>query len=168
MSGLAQLLGVVPGALQRDLALLVATGILRREKEGRQVYFQADTSCPLFEELRSIMRKTVGLVDVLREALEPLSKELQVAFVYGSFATGTENSRSDVDLMLIGNVTFFDVTIAIGETQGVVMRELNPTVFTAEEFKAKITGKDHFVTSVLANPKLFVVGTEDDLAGASG
>jgi hypothetical protein len=105
LSGLAHCLGVVPEALQRDLGLLVAAGILRREAEGRQVYFQADPDCPIFEELRSIIRKTVGLVDVLRDALSPVAERLVVAFVYGSFATGTEHSHSDVDLMVIGDVT---------------------------------------------------------------
>ena len=168
LSGLAQLLGVVPGALQRELGLLVAAGILRREMEGRQVYFQADPECPLFEELRSIMRKTVGLVDVLRDALNALSENLVVAFVYGSLATGTEHSRSDVDLMVIGRVTLLELTLTLSEAQGVLVREVNPTIYSAEEFRAKVAGKDHFVTSVLASKKLFIVGTEDDLAEASG
>ena len=98
---LARHLGVRPSSLQRELKLLAAAGILKRDQNGNRVYFQADAACPIFAELAQILAKTVGIVDVLREILEPLRDRITVAFVYGSVAASSERSTSDIDFMVI-------------------------------------------------------------------
>ena len=106
MRELARLTGVSPGTLHRELTALESLGVLRRNAVGRQVYFAANRECPVFEELAGLLRKTAGLVDVVRDALLPLASRIGEAFIYGSVAAGTETSRSDVDVMILGDLSF--------------------------------------------------------------
>ncbi len=156
-------LGVGRGAVQRELRALTDAGILLREREGRQVYYRANPDCPIYPELVSLVRKTVGLVDVLRAALAGLERRLAVAFVYGSMARGDATSESDVDLMVIGEASFGDVVDALAPAQDTLGREVNPSVYTKTEFRRRLQAGEHFVTSVFHDPKLFVIGGPDDL-----
>lgn len=153
------------GAVQRELKALVEAGIIRRAVRGPAVYFEADPDCPVFAELKSLVVKTVAVADVLRAALLPLAERLRVAFVYGSLAGGQQTPRSDVDLLVVGDVTFSDVVSALGPIQEVLRREVNPTVYSPEEFRAKIAARHHFVCDVVKGPKVFLVGEERELAG---
>ena len=157
---LARLTGVSPGSLHRELRALADMGLLIREEEGRQVYYRANKQCPVFEELAGLLRKTAGLVDVLREALAPIADKVQQAFVYGSMARGTEHAHSDVDLLVIGDVEFADVALALAPAQAALRREINPTVYTRAEFERKRKQKDGFVGQVWHGPKLWVVGPD--------
>jgi len=157
---LARLTGVSPGSLHRELRALADMGLLIREEEGRQVYYRANKQCPVFEELAGLLRKTAGLVDVLREALAPIADKVQQAFVYGSMARGTEHAHSDVDLLVIGDVEFADVALALAPAQAALRREINPTVYTRAEFERKRKQKDGFVAQVWHGPKLWVVGPD--------
>lgn len=150
------------GAVQREVRLLSEIGLIRREREGRQVYYQANRECPIFEELKAILVKTAGLADVLRDRLAPLVDRCRVAFVFGSFAQGLDNAGSDVDVMVIGDVTFAAVSDTLGDLQTELRREVNPTVYSVPEFKEKISTP--FIASIMRKPKVFLIGDEDELA----
>ena len=160
---LARLTGISPGTLHRELTSLASRDVLTRTGEGRQVYYSANTASPVFEELAGFLRKTAGLVDVLREALEARIDRVDAAFVYGSLAAGTEGARSDVDLMIIGDLAFADAVRALAPTEARLRREVNPTVMKAAEFRRKRKERDGFVSTVFKGPKLWVIGDAHEL-----
>lgn len=153
------------GAVQRELAALTSSGILKREPEGRQVYYQANPECPVFAELKAIIVKTGGVADVLRERLAGIAKQCRVAFVYGSFAQGQDDAESDIDVMVIGDVSFAEVADALAPTQQTLGREVNPSVYPPREFRRKLKAKHPFLTSVANGPKIFLIGDEHDVTG---
>lgn len=152
-----------PSTLQRPLESLVQAGIIRRWSEGNRVYFAPDPECPVLSELRGLLEKTVGLVDVLREVLRPYAKSIRVAFVFGSVARGKERSQSDVDLLVIGSATLADLSPVLSKAENRLHRPVNATVFSPQEFAAKIARGNHFLRSVLVKEKIFVIGTAHDL-----
>ena len=160
---LARALGKPPGTLLRELNALAAAGVLARRPVGNQVHFQADPASPIYEELRGILKKTVGVADVLREALAPLGGKVRAAFVYGSVARGDERARSDLDVLVVGEASFGDVVAALAPAQESLRREVNPNVYPALEFRKKLAAGDAFLKRVLADRKIFIVGGEDDL-----
>ncbi|MFZ5462408.1 MAG: nucleotidyltransferase domain-containing protein [Pseudomonadota bacterium] len=160
---LARLIGAAPGPLKRELDLLSAAGLVRKTREGRQVYFTANTEHPVFAELQALLRKTVGLADVLRACLAPLASRITAAFVYGSVASGTEQAESDIDVMVIGEVTFAEVVHALFDAQQVLGREISPKVMPPEEWRRKRAAKQAFVTEVLSRPKIMLLGEERGL-----
>ncbi len=167
LADLARQIGVPPSSLQREMESLVEAGILLRRQEGKQVYFKPDPDCPILGELQGIITKTLGLVDVLRQTLAPFKKAIKLAFVYGSIARCEELSESDVDLMIVGNVGLADLSQAIHKAQEWLAREVNPTLCSPQEFAEKLKQGHHFLTTVLAGEKLFILGSKDDLAEAS-
>jgi DNA-binding transcriptional ArsR family regulator len=164
---LARHLGVRPSTLQRDLAKFTAAGILKMSRSGNRTYFQANEQCPVFPELRSLMLKTSGLVDVLHAELAPLASKIRVAAVYGSIAAGTETSGSDIDLLIIGSVKMIELSPLLEKATGKLRRQINPTLYTPEEFSQKARSS-HFVQSVLGKPLLFVIGKNSDLETITG
>lgn len=158
---LARLTGASPGSLHRELRALADLGLLERQEVGRQVHYRANVACPVFEELAGLLRKTAGLVDVLREALAPMATKIEQAFVYGSMASGEAHTHSDVDLMIIGSLGFADVVLALSDAQKTLRREVNPTVLTPQELAQKLRQKDGFVAQVWRGPKLWVIGHEE-------
>jgi predicted nucleotidyltransferase len=159
----ARVTGLSVGNVQREVRRLTQAGIIRRFERGMHVYFQADADCPIYEELRAIVTKTVGAAEVVRDALRPLADRIACAFLFGSVARGQEDKASDIDLMVIGDATFGDVVHALHDAESALNREINPTVYPPAEFKAKLAGRHHFLTSVLKGVKLFVVGGDDEL-----
>jgi len=160
---IARKTGLAPGTVQRELTGLAQSEIVLKQKDGNRTYYQANKGCPIFPELSSLLRKTAGLVNILRKALEPLSKKIEVAFIYGSFAANSHKANSDVDLMVIGSCGFGEVVATIGKTQEVISREINPSVYPKDEFKKKIAGGHHFLKTVFAAPKVFLMGNEHEL-----
>lgn len=160
---LARLVDVLPGSLHRELKLLAATGLLTRDAVGNQVRYQANRDCPVFEELAGFFRKTAGLADILREALSSLTAKIEFAYIFGSFAQGKESVTSDVDVLIIGEVSFTSVVLAFASTYEQLGREVNPVVVTKEEFLQKCEQGDRFVTRIVNEPKIFLIGTNDDL-----
>lgn len=149
--------------ISRELSRLAGMGILTCQTEGRQKYYQVNHKCPVFSELEGLVRKTDGLADVLKDSLLSLSKKTKVAFIYGSFATNSAKAASDVDLMVIGSCSFGDVVDAIHYSQDKLGREINPSVYPVDEFRKKAAGRHHFIKTVLNNPKIFLIGDEDEL-----
>lgn len=160
---IARLTGIPAGSLHRELKALASGEFLLREERGNQVQYGANTGSPIYSELAAIFRKTMGLADVLREALEALGSAVRVAFVFGSVARGEERGTSDVDLMVIGKASFQRVVGALLPLRARLGREVNPVVMTVASFSAKRSERDRFVTRVLREPKVFVIGAEDDL-----
>ena len=153
------------GATQRELRRLTDCGILKRIVEGRQTYYQANPECPVFEELCSLIRKTFGVADVLRAALATLSRQIRVAFIFGSIAKGQEGPQSDVDLMVIGDALRpSEVRAAIRPAEERLRREVNSKVYQTDEFCRKLAAGQHFVSRVVADPKVFLIGDERGLA----
>lgn len=155
--------GLAQGSVQRELAGLRRAGILTSEKEGNRVYYQADISCSFYPELRGLIVKTAGMVDVLKEHLSSLNKQIKIAFVYGSVAQGRATAQSDVDLMVIGRASFGQVVDALQAAQQELSREVNPTVMDTTEFRERAKKGEHFISTVLKGEKLFVVGSPDEL-----
>lgn len=149
--------------LSRELARLSRMGILTSQKEGKQKYYQVNRECPIFPELRGLAVKTAGLTDVLRKCLSEISHRIQAAFIYGSFARGDEGKASDVDVMVIGQAGFPEVVAALGKAQQELGREVNPTVYPAEEFREKLLSGHHFLTSLMNEPMIFVIGDRHEL-----
>ena len=168
VSELARRMGVPSSSLQRELQDLAAAGILKTHRQGRMVYFQANTDSPVFSDLRGLLLKTAGLVDVLADALKPLAAKLRLVFVYGSIASGSEQSDSDIDLMVVGTVSPAELAMPLRHARELLGREINPTVYTPAEFDKKRKAKDHFLTRVLDKPKLFVLGNSDELEKTIG
>jgi uncharacterized protein len=165
LTDLARRLGCAPSTLQRPLDSLVGAGIVRRWTSGNRVYFGVDPDCPFLQELRGLLAKTVGLRDVLRDVLRPHAQQLSVAFVYGSVAKGAAHSRSDVDLLVVGSSTLKDLSPALAKAEARLGRAVNATILSADEFSARVAGRSHFLCAVLAEEKIFVMGTAHDLEG---
>ena len=160
--------GTGSGAAQRELARLERSGIIVARRIGNQRHYQANASSSLFSELRNIVLKTVGLAEPLRDALKPLLSEIRVAFVYGSVAKATDQAASNIDLMIISDsLTYGEVFGALERVTRTVGRKINPTVYTGAEFSKRARTENAFVTRVLEQPKLWVIGSEDDLTVAA-
>jgi predicted nucleotidyltransferase len=157
--------GVRIGAVRQEAARLVRLGLLSVRKDGNRTYYEANRQHPLFEDIHRMVLKTVGLVDVLKAALN--EDGIRCAFVFGSMAQGTAKAESDIDLMVVGNVGLRQVTALLSGIANRLGRDINPHVMTADEFGQRVRRKEHFVDSVMASAKWFVVGSEDDL-GAMG
>ena len=151
------------GAVQRELKNLASAGILHRERRGQQVHYRANPDCPVYEELRALMVKTAGLAAVLKDALAPFEGDIKAAFVFGSMATGHIDAGSDVDLMIIGEVSFGRVVSELQGAQEQLGREVNPTVYPREEFHRKLADGHQFLSRVMEDPKIFLMGSERDL-----
>jgi predicted nucleotidyltransferase len=160
---LARQIGAAQGAMQRELKLLSQVGLVTRTAEGRQVYFQANRDSPIFRELQQLLVKTAGVAELVREALLSLSSDIRLAFIYGSGARGTLKASSDLDLLVVGSAGFRAVVAALNDTQRLVGRDVNPTVYSTHEFVRKLRAGHHFLTTVVREPKIFVIGSEHEL-----
>ncbi|HZZ16644.1 MAG TPA: nucleotidyltransferase domain-containing protein [Candidatus Sulfotelmatobacter sp.] len=161
---LARFLGNGHGAVQRELLQLTEMGLVVRTTQGNQVLYRANARSPVFNELKSLIAKTVGIHDTLRSVLATLGSKVDIAFVYGSVARQDEQPNSDVDVMVLGDASFGDVMTALSPAQKTLGREVNPSVFSTREFRTKVAAGNHFLKKVLSEKKLFVIGTQDELA----
>jgi len=152
------------GAVQRELKQLSDAGIIRRTVRGHQVYYQANPQCPVFEELKKLVVKTVGVGAALQAALAPLRDRINVAFIYGSIARSEEQRQSDVDVLVVGKITFAEIVSSFSQAQKAIGREINPTVYPPAEFRSKVAAGHHFLNTVLREPMLFLVGDRRELA----
>jgi predicted nucleotidyltransferase len=159
---IARITGKPAGTLYRELNSLTDAGLLVRSPFGNQIHYRANSACPIYQELRGILRKTFGVADVLREALEPVVAQINVAFVYGSVARGEERPTSDVDVMVIGKVKFSDAVLALAPAEELLRREVNAHVYSLREFKRKFADREPFLVRVTEGPKIYLAGTEDD------
>jgi len=155
--------GVGLGAVQRELKALVDAGLIVRSIRGRQIYFQANSGSPVFSEIKSLIVKTAGIGDAIRTGLAPIADRIDLALIFGSVAQGREKRASDVDILIVGNVTFAEISAALHEVQAILNREINPVVYSADELRKKIRTEDHFLKSVISGGKVFLIGDKDEL-----
>jgi predicted nucleotidyltransferase len=160
---IVDLAGLAVGQTQRELKRLTGCGILERSERGRHVYFQANEKCPIYDELREIVAKTTGASAAITRALEPLADRITLAFIFGSVARSEETRASDVDLMVIGEVSLTELGSAIRAAERALRREVNLTVYPVREFTTKARHGHSFLTRVIDGEKLFVMGGEDEL-----
>jgi predicted nucleotidyltransferase len=160
---ISRLTGVPVGSLHRELKLLADAGLLARHAVGNQVRYQSNRDCPIFNELAGIFRKTNGLADIIRMALLPLSNNVKAAFVFGSVAKGEERAASDVDVCVVGSASFTEVVMALADMRLQLGREINPVIMSHEQFIAKLNAGEQFVSRIMSEPKLFLIGNEHDL-----
>jgi predicted nucleotidyltransferase len=152
------------GAVQRELARLEQSGLVNVRRIGTQKHYQANPDSPLFDELCSIARKTVGLTEPLRNAIAPLASKITAAFVFGSVAKKQDTSTSDIDLMVISDtVTYPDLYTALEPLNERLRRTVNPQVYTQREFAKRVKDQNSFITRLLTQPKLWIYGSEHDL-----
>jgi predicted nucleotidyltransferase len=164
LSDLAALLDRSPSSLQREVSRLADAGILETRQEANRTYYRPNTDCPLLPELTGLIAKTVGVADVFRRALAPVARRIDWAFIYGSLARGEEVSESDVDLFVIGNVKLTELARSLKSAERQLERPVNPNVFPRREFAAKLRAGQHFVRSVVAGEKLFLLGDAREFA----
>jgi len=167
---ITQAAGVNLSAVQRELRNLVEAGLVTSRRHGNRVYYRANRASPLFPDLQGIVLKTVGLADVLREALGPVQGKVEIAFVFGSLASGDATAESDVDLIVIGRAGLREVAPLLSAAGSTLGREVNPVTLSPEEWADRLGRGDHFVGTVAREPKIFVLGAADELErlGASG
>ena len=158
---LARQTQAAPGTLKKELDALCQVGLLTSERVGNQVQFQANQGHPVFAELQALIRKTTGLADVLRQALQPLGDQVALAFVFGSMASGSAHAGSDVDLLVVGNASFAQVVEATHATQAQLGREINPKVMAPAEWARQCAEGHPFVQELLAQPRILLTGTLD-------
>ena len=156
--------GVGLGAVQRELKLLSDAEIIQRIVRGRQVYYQANPQCPVFGELKALVIKTVGIAAIVQAALAPLADRICIAGIYGSIARSEERRGSDVDLLVVGKVTFAEIVSALDQAQKTINREINPTVYPVDEFQSKLSAGHHFLSTIVEKPMFFLFGDKRELA----
>jgi len=159
---LERLLAIPVSMVRKELMRLEKEGIFLSHKKGNLVYYYLNKSYPLFNELKSIVFKTVGVEGVLKQTFSKV-KGVKVAFIYGSFAKNNENASSDIDLFIKGDIDEDALVREINKIEESLKREINYTLYTSEEFKKKKVKKDSFILDLLENPKIFLMGDEDDL-----
>lgn len=160
---ISRLTDVPAGSLHRELKALTESRLLVRSAAGNQVRYQASRDCPIYEELAAIFRKTAGLADVLRDLLSPLASKISLAFVFGSVAQGKAKATSDIDLLVVGSVSSPAVVEACHLGQERLGREVNPVAMSRAAFQAKQKARDRFVSRVLKEPKIFLIGDAGEL-----
>lgn len=152
------------GSVQRELAALSDAGLLTVSKQGNQKHYQANAAAPVFAELRGLVMKTSGLADVLRAALAPLAPQIVCAFVYGSVAKQSDTAHSDIDLMVVSEDLGYADLFGALETASVSLgRKVNPTLYTPADMAKRIAQDNAFVTRVLQQPKIWLIGNEEQL-----
>lgn len=156
--------GAGSGAVQREIARLEKSGLITMHRSGNQKHYQANPKSPVFEELRGIVRKTVGLAEPLRVALSPLQEEIIAAFVFGSIAKRRDTAASDIDLMVLSDsLTYGELFRALEPVSTRLGRAVNPTVYSREEWSKRVRSGNAFATRVAAQPKIWIIGSEHEL-----
>ena len=152
------------GALQRELDRLMQSGLITMAQRGRHKLYRANPDSPIFAELRGIVQKTIGVVEVIKAALLPHTDQISSAFIYGSVAKGADTASSDVDLMVISDrLGYSELHEILADAERTVGRKINPTLYSRSEFSARLADNNHFLTRVMAQPLMMVQGKRDDL-----
>ena len=154
--------GYAIGTIQTELTKLLRLDLVKKRKDGNRLYYRANKEHPLYPDIRSLVLKTIGLVDILENALRQDS-DISIAFVFGSIALHEETAGSDVDLMVIGKLGLRKLTGMLSGVPDQIGREINPYVLSVNEFVKRKTKREHFITQVLDAPKIFIIGNENEL-----
>ena len=163
---IARQTGTSAGTARRELNLLAETGLIARSVLGSQVFYRANRDHPIFPELRALLAKTMGVFELLKNALAPLSRKIDFAFVYGSVARGDDNASSDIDLMVVGAVSLDDILDSVRPLEKQLRRPVNPTIYSLKALKQRYRAGNHFLRSLKNTTKVFLIGAEDDFRKA--
>ncbi|MDI6789564.1 MAG: nucleotidyltransferase domain-containing protein [Thermodesulfobacteriota bacterium] len=155
--------GLTIGTVRAELQNLLSLDLIQKQKDGNRLYYRANKAHPLYPDIRSLVLKTTGLVDIIQNVLKQ-DPEIRTAFVFGSIARHEEGAASDVDLMVIGDVGLRKLTGMLTGVPDQIGREINPHILTKEEFVKRKAAGEHFISEVLESPKIFVIGSENELA----
>lgn len=158
MRELAAQIGMVPGAIQRELKVLAEVGLITRRRRGHQVYYKANDECTVFNDIRNLIIKTAGIAGAIRRAISPLASDITYAAIYGSLATGKLSPGSDVDLLIVGDLSMEDVIVALREVENLTGREINPNIYSPQEFDQQLQRPDSFLSTVLQTPRVELIG----------
>lgn len=153
--------GLAIGTIRQEAVRLERLGLIRRRDDGNRTYYSANREHPIYKEIHSIVLKTSGLADILRQVLT--IDIIKMAFIFGSVATGNENPESDVDLFIVGDISLRALVKVLKEPSQQIGREINPHIMTLDEFEKRIRNREHFVKTVLESPILMIKGNEDEL-----
>jgi len=159
---ITRLVNASPGAVQRELKTLTEAGILATEKVGRQQYYWADPECMIYSALKEIVVKTFGVVDLIRSALSPLEDTISMALIFGSIAAGEDKGTSDIDLLVVGDLSFRTLVVALEPIEGALNRAINPTLYNRQQFQSRYTSDNHFIHSVFGSEVIYLIGKPDD------
>jgi|SRR4051812_11628945 predicted nucleotidyltransferase len=152
------------GAVQREVQKLTDAGIVATVARGNRKLYRANRESPVFNELHQLILKTVGIVDPLRDALIPYRQSIRAAFVYGSIAKGKDRAKSDIDLMVVGDdLSYSEVYSSLQKAENVLARQINPDLMSVGEWVRLVKNKSSFITRISNQPRLFVIGNEDEL-----
>ena len=146
--------------VQKELDQLTRAGVLTRERRGNQVYFRVNQDAPVFAELSGLVAKTFGIAELMRAALAPLRDLIETAFIYGSVARGEHHASSDIDVFLVGDILLSQLALPLSEAETKLGRQVSTTILDRKEFASRLKKRDHFVSKVLAGPKVFLIGDE--------
>ncbi len=155
------------GTLHKELSRLAEGGILLRKRQGNQICYQANADCLIFPELAAIFRKTCGPAARLRQVLAGFGEDIERAFIFGSVASGKATAASDIDVLIVGKLSFTDVIQAVYPLQATLGREINPKLYSPEEWRAALAENSAFIQDIMQKPQLWIAGDKDD-AGQSG
>jgi len=167
MREIARRSGCAIGTIQAELKKLSRLDLVKKKNDGNRVYYRANKEHPLYPDIRNLVLKTVGLVDIIRDALDG-DPDIKLAFVYGSIARNAEKAASDVDLMIVGNLGLREVSGLLAGLSDRIGREINPHVLSIEEFTRRKIEGEHFIRHVINAPKIFIMGSEDELTAMAG
>lgn len=159
---LARLTGISAGSVQHELKQLLAADLVTRSEDRDLVTYRANRASPVFEEVRGIVEKTSGIDLLLTEALRPAGKKIRLAFIYGSIAKGANRATSDLDLLVVGSLGFEALVRLLRPVEERIGREISPRVFAPDEFKKRLDRGDRFLKSVMAGPRIPLIGSDDD------
>jgi uncharacterized protein len=162
MREIQRVVGCSIGPIQSELKNLLALHLVNARRNGNRLYYQANREHPIFSDIRSMVLKTSGLGDYLKEVLGG-NDTIETAFIFGSIASGDDTATSDIDLMVIGIIGLRALTALLSDFSSRVGRDLNPHVFTKEEFVKRRTEGEHFISTVISSPRLYVKGSDNDL-----
>lgn len=151
------------GTVRRELQSLVKAGIVATTTEGRHKYYWADPDCMIYQELLNIVTKTFGVVDLIKQALSEVDEKIQIATIFGSVASGKDTARSDIDLLVVGDLTYRQLVLALSQQEESLGRPINPVLYSEDEFCDKYINDSHFVKSVVTAENIFIKGSRDDI-----
>ena len=159
---LARLTGISSGTVQHELRQLAAAALVRRAERNDLVTYRANPDSPIFAELRAIVEKTSGIEDLVRQALQPASASIRLAFIYGSIAKGVNRARSDLDLLVVGTMPFGELVRLLQPVEAKIGREIGPRLFSEREYRRRLKQQDRFLTSIMQGPRIGLIGDMDD------
>ncbi|WP_233788312.1 nucleotidyltransferase domain-containing protein [Serratia ureilytica] len=155
------------GTLHKELSRLAESGILLRQRQGNQICYQANADCLIFPELAAIFRKVCGPAECLRQTLAAFGEAIERAFIFGSVASGKATAASDIDVLIVGKLSFAEVIQAVYPLQETLGREINPKLYSPEAWRAALAENSAFIQDIMQKPQLWIAGDKDD-AGQSG